>query len=67
MAGQDQGFDYSRYQQLLSEAVDEKKRLALIDLLIDEHAMTRLAAAQASDRYAATAATVAKVLRGRRP
>ena len=65
MAGQ--GFDYNRYQQLLAEAVDEKRRLALIDLLIEEHAMSTLAAAQASERHAATAAAVARVLRGTRP
>jgi hypothetical protein len=27
-------FDVDRYRKLLAEAVDEKKRLALIDLLI---------------------------------
>jgi hypothetical protein len=43
-------FDYHRYQQLLVEAVDEKKRLALIQLLIEERAMDRLAAQRASDR-----------------
>ena len=59
-------FDYSRYQQLLVEAVDEKKRLALIQLLIEERAMDRLAAQQASDRAAMTAWTVSKVLGARR-
>jgi hypothetical protein len=33
MRKQDAGFDYNRYRNLLSEAVDEPKRLALIDLL----------------------------------
>jgi hypothetical protein len=34
----DPGFDYHRYRQLLAEASDEPKRLALIDLLIEERA-----------------------------
>jgi hypothetical protein len=59
-------FDYSRYQRLLVEAVDEKKRLALIQLLIEERAMDRLAAQQASDRAAMTAWTVARVLGAQR-
>jgi hypothetical protein len=59
-------FDYGRYQRLLVEAVDENKRLALIQLLIEERAMDRLAAQQASDRAAMTASTVARVLGARR-
>ncbi len=47
-------FDYDRYKQLLSEAIDEPKRLALIDLLVEERAKDRL-----------EAATIAKVLRTR--
>jgi len=43
----DQGFDYPRYIKLLAEAVDEPKRLALINLLIEEHARDRLAAYEA--------------------
>jgi hypothetical protein len=39
------GFDYERYRKLLAEATDERKRLALIQLLIDEKARDRLAAA----------------------
>jgi hypothetical protein len=35
---------------LLAEAVDESKRLALIDLLIEERAMQRLQAQPASAR-----------------
>ena len=50
---------------MLAEAVDEKKRLALIDLLIEERAMDRLEAQRASDRAAMTAATIATVLRSR--
>ena len=62
MRNQDTGFDYHRYKQLLSEAVDEDKRLELINILIEEHAKERLAAQTASDRAAMTASTIAKVL-----
>ena len=62
MREQDTHFEYGRYRQLLVEAVDEKKRLALIDLLIEERAMDRLEAQHASDRAAMTATTIAKVL-----
>ena len=62
MRQQDVKFDYHRYRQLLAEAVDERKRLALIDLLIEERAKDRLAAQHASDRAAMTAMTIAKVL-----
>jgi hypothetical protein len=62
MRKQDAGFDFHRYRQLLAEAVDEKKRLALIDLLIEERAMDRLEAQHASDRDAMTATTIAKIL-----
>lgn len=66
MRQQDLEFDYQRYRQLLAEAVDEERRLALINLLIEERAMERLAAERASDRAAMTAATIATVLdRGR--
>jgi len=66
MRQQDLEFDYQRYRQLLAEAVDEERRLALINLLIEERAMERLAARRASDRAAMTAATIATVLdRGR--
>jgi hypothetical protein len=60
MREEDRLFDYNRYRRLLVEAVDEKKRLALIKLLIEERAMDRLAAQQASDRAAATASTVSR-------
>jgi hypothetical protein len=66
MGSQDQGFDYHRYRQLLTDAGDENKRLALIDLLIREHAMERLAAARAAERAAAVAAHVSSVLRASR-
>jgi hypothetical protein len=62
MRKQDAGFDFHRYRQLLAEAVDEKKRLALIDLLIEERAMDRLEAQHASDRDAMTATTIARIL-----
>lgn len=62
MRQQDLGFDYHRYRQLLAEADDEKKRMALINLLIEERAKDRLAALRASDRAAMTAMTIAKVL-----
>jgi hypothetical protein len=60
---QEAGFDYNRYRRLLAEAVDEKKRLALIYVLIEERARERLEVQRASDRDAMTAATIATVLR----
>jgi hypothetical protein len=62
MRDQEAGFDYDRYRKLLAEAVDEPKRLALIDLLVEERARDRLEAQRVADRKAATAATIAKVL-----
>lgn len=62
MRSQEAAFDHHRYRQLLAEAVDEQKRLALIELLIEERARDRLAAQRASDRAAMTAVTIAKVL-----
>jgi hypothetical protein len=62
MRKQDAGFDFHRYRQLLSEAVDEKKRLAFIDLLVEERAKERLEAQRAADRIAMTATTIAEVL-----
>jgi hypothetical protein len=66
MRQQSPGFDYDRYKSLLAEAVDEPKRLALIQLLIEERAMDRLAAQRAADREAMTAMTVARVVGGSR-
>jgi hypothetical protein len=43
MSKPDAGFDYHRYRQLLAEATDEPKRLALIDILIEEKARDSLA------------------------
>jgi hypothetical protein len=62
MSKQNAGFDFHRYRNLLAEAVDDTKRLALIDLLIEERARERLEAQRASDRAAMTATTIAKVL-----
>jgi hypothetical protein len=58
----DVGFDYERYRRLLAEAVDEQKRLAFIDLLIEEQARDRLKSQRAADRDAMTATTIARVL-----
>jgi hypothetical protein len=62
MREQEAGFDYQRYRQLLAEAVDDEKRMALINILIEERAKDRLAAQIASDRASTTASTIAKVL-----
>lgn len=62
MSRQDAGYDYTRYQKLLAEAVDEKKRLELIDIMIREKARDRLQAQRMSDRVAMTTATVARIL-----
>jgi hypothetical protein len=48
MRKQDVGFDYHRYHRLLTEADDDDKRRALIELLIEEKARDRLAAQRAS-------------------
>jgi len=62
MSRQDAGYDYTRYRKLLAEAVDERKRLELIDLMIREKARDRLQAERMSDRVAMTTATVARIL-----
>ena len=43
MAESDAGFNYDRYRKLLAEADDEPKRLAFINILIDEKAKDQLA------------------------
>jgi hypothetical protein len=43
MNGLDAGFNSDRYRRLLAEADDEPKRLAFINLLIEEKARDRLA------------------------
>ena len=62
MDDQETGYDYNRYKKLLAEAVDETRRLELIDIMIKENARERLEAQRMSDRVAMTAVTVAKVL-----
>ena len=62
MPGQHAEFDYGRYRRLLAEAVDDRKRLAFINLLIEERARERLEAQRASDRGAITLATITTVL-----
>ena len=43
MSGTDATYNYDRYRKLLAEADDEAKRLAFINLLIEEKARDRLA------------------------
>jgi hypothetical protein len=43
MSQSDAGFDFDRYRRLLAEADDEPKRLAFINLLVDEKAKDKLA------------------------
>jgi hypothetical protein len=62
MDKQETGYDYIRYKQLLAEAVDETKRLELIETMIRENARDRLEAQQTADRVAMTAMTVERVL-----
>jgi hypothetical protein len=62
MAEQEAGYDYHRYRTLLAEAVDETRRLQLIDLLIQERARDRLDAQRTSDRVAMTTQAVARIL-----
>jgi hypothetical protein len=67
MSKQETSYDYQRYKKLLAEAVDDTKRLELIDLMIREGARDKLEAQRTSDRVAMTAVTVAKILsRGER-
>ena len=56
-----QAYRFVRYDTVGSTN-DEAKRLALIDVLIQERAKERLEAQRASDRVAMTATTIAKVL-----
>jgi len=62
MDDQETGYDHNRYKQLLAAAVDETKRLELIDLMIRENARERLEAQRMSDRMAMTVVTVSKIL-----
>jgi hypothetical protein len=63
----DEKFDHGRYRQLLAEAIDDKRRIALINLLIEERARDRLAAELDCDRAAATAMRISEVLGASRP
>ena len=62
MSKQEADYDYHRYRNLLAEAVDEPKRLELIDQLVREKARDRLEAQRTSDRVAMTAVAVAMIL-----
>jgi hypothetical protein len=62
MDNQETGYDYVRYKQLLAEAVNETKRIELIEIMIRENARDRLEAQRTADRVAMTAMTVARVL-----
>jgi hypothetical protein len=62
MDDQETTYDYRRYKELLLEAVDETRRIELIDILIRENARDRLQAQRMSENAAMTAVTVAKVL-----
>jgi len=62
MSKMEASYDYHRYRKLLAEAVDETRRLALIDQLIQEKARDRLEAQRTSDRVALTAVTVSRIL-----
>jgi hypothetical protein len=43
MNSSDGGYNFDRYRRLLAEASDESRRLAFINLLIEEKAKDRLA------------------------
>jgi hypothetical protein len=49
----DGAYDFDRYRRLLAEADDEPKRLALINLLIEEKARDRLAQSRLRTRLSA--------------
>jgi hypothetical protein len=50
MSSADDAYDFDRYRKLIAEADDEPKRLALINLLIEEKARDRLAQYQLRTR-----------------
>jgi hypothetical protein len=62
MDNQETDYNYVRYKQLLAEAVDETRRLELIEIMIRENARDRLEAQRTADRVAMTVMTVARVL-----
>lgn len=53
MSSADGAYDFDRYRRLLAEADDEPKRLALINLLIEEKARDRLAQSKLRTRLSA--------------
>ncbi len=50
MGSSDEGYNHHRYRRLLAEATNEQKRLAFINLLIQEKAKDRLAEQQLQAR-----------------
>ena len=50
MGKSDAGYDYDRYRELLAEADDESKRMAFINLLIEEKARDKLAGQSLRER-----------------
>jgi hypothetical protein len=52
MSESDTEFDFDRYRRLLAEADDEPKRLAFINLLVDERAKDKLAGESLRGRLA---------------
>jgi hypothetical protein len=61
-AGRNAGYDFDRYRKLLAEAVDEKKRLAFIDLLVEERARDALEAQRLAERKAVTVTNITRIL-----
>jgi len=57
---QSAGFDFDRYRRLLAEADDEPKRLAFINLLVDERAKDKLAGESLRGRLAELGLTAKK-------
>ena len=62
MTKPDLGFEVDRYRKLLAEVTDEEKRLAPIELLIEEQAKEQLGAQRSSEKEAVTTTTIARVL-----
>ena len=54
MSEADTAYNFDRYRKLLAEADDESKRMAFINLLIEEKARDRLAEHRLRDRLLAT-------------
>jgi hypothetical protein len=60
MSQSDTEFDFDRYRRLLAEADDEPKRLAFINLLVDERAKDKLAEESLRGRLAELGLTAKK-------